>query len=160
MRAPVESAMNAREAELGGGMGGLADDTKEVASGDRLTLLWRRVKEHRIAQWTIGYVAVAYGIQHVVTLTSEALDWPHAATRVSFLVLALGLPVAMTLAWYHGERASRRISGPELTIISLLLVGVSILFYSFVRPTAETATATAPAAQEASVTAARAAWHD
>ncbi len=34
---------------------------------------------------------------------------------------------------------------------------MSILFYSFVRPTAETATATAPVAREASVTAARAA---
>ncbi len=138
-------------------MGGLTDGTKgaDIPSNDRLTLLWRRVKDHRIAQWTVGYVAVAYGIQHAVTLTSEALDWPHAVTRVSFLLLALGLPVAMTLAWYHGERASRRVSGPELTIISLLLVGVSILFYSFVRPTAETATATAPVAQEASVTAAR-----
>src|SRR5579863_9218618 len=94
---------------------------------DRFTALWRRMKDHRIAQWTVGYVAVAYGIQHAVTLTSEAFDWPHVVTRISMLLLVLGIPLAMTFAWYHGERASRRISGPELTIISLLLVGISVL---------------------------------
>src|SRR5665213_3344071 len=106
----------------------------ELPTGDNLSPLWRRIKEHRIAQWSIGYVAVAYGIQHAVTLTSEALDWPHGVERVSIILLALGLPVAMTLAWYHGERASRRISGPELSIISILLVIASLLFYVFVRP--------------------------
>ena len=109
------------------------------APPDRFTALWRRMKDHRIAQWTVGYVAVAYGIQHAVTLTSEALDWPHAVTRVSFLLLALGLPVAMTLAWYHGERASRRISAGELSIVSLLLVVASFAFYAVVRPQANVA---------------------
>ena len=117
-------------------MGGLADGTKgsEAASEDRLALLWRRVKEHRIAQWTVGYVAVAYGIQHAVTLTAEAFDWPHAVTRLSMLLLALGLPLAMTVAWYHGERASRRISAGELSILSVLLVIASLLFFVFVSP--------------------------
>ncbi len=80
MRAPVEFGMKYREPSWAAAWVGLLDGTKgpEVTSGDRLALLWRRVKEHRIAQWTIGYVAVAYGIQHAVTLTSEALDWPHA----------------------------------------------------------------------------------
>jgi hypothetical protein len=32
-----------------------------------LALLLRRIKKHGIAQWTMGYVAVAYGIQHAVT---------------------------------------------------------------------------------------------
>jgi TolB-like protein/Tfp pilus assembly protein PilF len=103
-------------------------------SGDQVSALWRRLKEHRIAQWAIGYVAVAYGIQHAVVLTTESLDWPHVVTRVSMLLLALGLPMAITLAWYHGERVNRRISGPELTIISILLVGISLLFYEFIRP--------------------------
>src|ERR1700674_5060818 len=119
-------------AELGGGMSGLADGTKgpEVASGDRLALLWRRVKEHRIAQWTVGYVAVAYGIQHAVTLTREAFKWPDGVIRISILLLALGLPIAMTLAWYHGERVSRRASGAEMALISIFLVIASLVFYA------------------------------
>ena len=136
-------------------MGGLTNDKKGAAE-DRLALLWRRVKEHRIAQRTVGYVAVAYGIQHGVTLTADAYDWPHSITRVSITLLALGVPVAMTLAWYHGERVSRRISAGELSILSALLLVASLLFYGLVRPAQEIA-ARAPAAKEASVTAARAA---
>src|SRR6266700_941766 len=123
-------------------------------SVDRLSLLWRRINDHKMVQWSVAYVALAYGVQHAVTLITEAFEWPHAVERVSMLLLALGLPLVMTLAWYHGARASRRISGPELTIISILLVMSSLLFYVFVRPSAELA---APAAQQAGVTAARSA---
>ena len=123
---------------------------------DRVTVLWRRLKDHRNAQWTVGYVALAYGIQHAVTLTSEAFKWPDSIIRISMLLLALGLPVAMTLAWYHGVRVSRRISAGEMAIVSLLLVLISFAFYATVRPAPEFA-ARAPVAQEASVTAARAA---
>ena len=106
---------------------------------ERVSALWRRFKEHRIAQWSLGYIAVAYGIQHAVVLTTESLDWPHIVTRVSMLLLALGLPVAMTIAWYQGARANHRVSGPELTIISILLVGISLMFYEFIRPAEQTA---------------------
>jgi len=68
-----------------------------AATPDQLSALWRRLKEYRIAQWSVGYVAVAYGIQHAVTLTSEALEWPHGIERASMILLALGLPVAVAL---------------------------------------------------------------
>ena len=98
------------------------DKTVEPAGTDRMAQLWRRLKEHRLAQWTVGYVAVAYGIQHAVILTSESFDWPGIVARISMLLLALGLPVAMTFAWYHGDTVNRRISGGELAIVSTLLV--------------------------------------
>src|SRR5215469_766108 len=137
----------------------MKDETSRTGSGstpeDFLSAAWLRVKQHRIAQWTVGYVAVAYGIQHAATLTSEAFDWPHAVTRLSMLVLILGVPLAMTFAWYHGERASRGFSRAEFSILATLLLGVSILFYAFVQPATRTVTAAVSAAQEASVTAAR-----
>src|SRR5204862_6442157 len=122
---------------------------------DRLSLLWRRINDRKIVQWAIAYVALAYGIQHGVVLTTEAFLWPHMIQGISMLVLASGLPVVMTFAWYHGERASRRISGPELTIISLLLVMSSLMFYVFVRPSEPIALV--PSAQQAGVAPARAA---
>jgi TolB-like protein/Tfp pilus assembly protein PilF len=117
-------------------MGGLADGTKgsEVTSQDRLALLWRRVREHKVVQWTAAYVAIAYGIQHGITLTSEAFEWPHAVTRVSMLLLVLSLPIAIIVAWYHGARANKRVSGAELSLISIFLLIGSLLFYIFVRP--------------------------
>jgi TolB-like protein len=74
------------------------------------------------------------------------------------LLLVLGLPVVITLAGYHGARASRRISGPELTIISILLVMSSLLFFMFVRPSEEVAAVSA--VQQAGVVAARRAAAD
>ncbi|MEA2824498.1 MAG: hypothetical protein QOF03_980, partial [Alphaproteobacteria bacterium] len=108
-------------------------------SVDRLSLLWRRINDHKIVQWSVAYVALAYGVQHAIILTSEAFDWPHALVRVSMLLLVLGLPLVMTFAWYHGERASRQFSRAEMTIVSILLVGISLFFYVFVRPSEEMA---------------------
>src|SRR5215469_15690493 len=106
------------------------ESTSHAETPDRVTTLWRRAKEHRIAQWTVGYVAVAYGIQHAATLTAEALEWPNAVLRISLVLLALGLPVAMTLAWYHGDRTAHRISDGELAIVSVMLLGISLAFYA------------------------------
>src|SRR6266550_9364019 len=69
-------------------------------SVDRLSLLWQRVNDHKMVQWSVAYVALAYGIQHGVELTSDAFEWPRAVVRISMLLLVLGLPVVMTLAWY------------------------------------------------------------
>jgi hypothetical protein len=57
--------------------------------------LWCRINEHKLLQWSIAYLALAYGIQHGVTLTSEAFDWPHVVERVSMLQLILGLPMVL-----------------------------------------------------------------
>ena len=32
-------------------------------SVDRLSQLWRRINEYKIAQWSVAYVALAYAIQ-------------------------------------------------------------------------------------------------
>ena len=74
------------------------DQSDLPPSRDRGSTLWRRLKEHRIAQWSAGYIAVAYGIQHAVSLTSEALEWPHEVERASMILLALGLPLLAATA--------------------------------------------------------------
>src|SRR5262249_14096323 len=53
------------------------------------------------------------------------------------------------------ERASRRISGPELTIIAILLAIGSLFFYVLVRPSEEVTASRAPAVQQGSVAGAR-----
>ncbi len=116
-----------------------------------LARLWSYINQRKVVQWSIGYVALAYSVQQAVGLTSEAFEWPQVVLRVSMLLLALGLPLVVTLAWYHGDRGSQRVSGPELAIISMLLVVGSVLFFMFVQPSAQQ-----QAAQEqASVAAAR-----
>ena len=74
----------------------MSEDTGRASpkppSVDRLSLLWRRVKDHKMVQWSVAYIALAYGLQHGVILTSESFEWPNAVARISMLLLALGLP--------------------------------------------------------------------
>jgi TolB-like protein len=117
---------------------------------DRLSEFWRRIYDRKMVQWSVAYIAVAYAIQHGIVLTGEAFGWPEAVLRVSMLLLILGLPVVVTFAWYHGERSSRHFSTAEMTIVSILLMIGSILFYAFVQPQ-QAAVAAASPQQQASV---------
>jgi TolB-like protein len=112
-----------------------------------LSRLWTSINERKIVQWSIGYVALAYSVQHGVVLTGEAFEWPHEVVRISMLLLSLGLPMVVTIAWYHGDKGSQRISGPELSIISILLVIGSLLFFVFVKPSEEHGPIAAPSHQ-------------
>ena len=125
---------------------------------DRVAGLWRRVSEHKLVQWGVAYVALAYGVQHAIILTSESFEWPNAVARISMLLFALGLPLVMTFAWYHGERASRQFSKAEMTIVSILLLLGTFMFYAFVRPSEVTTNTSA--VREAGVVAARSAAAD
>jgi len=76
--------------------------------------IWVRIKEHKVAQWLLAYLALAYTLVQGVAMLSEALDWPHGLIRLITLVPILGIPVTAFLAWYHGAHAQRRVSGVEL----------------------------------------------
>jgi TolB-like protein len=57
--------------------------------------------------------------------------------RVITALLVLGIPVAVTVAWYHGDRGAQRVTGAELAIIALLLLIGAALLVVLVRPAAE-----------------------
>ena len=82
---------------------------------------WRRVREHKVVQWLLAYAAAAYTLLHIVEMVGAALDWPHVVARIVTIGLFFGTPLVATLAWYHGHRALRWVSGPELAILTLLL---------------------------------------
>lgn len=95
--------------------------------------VWDRIKEHKVVQWTVAYAAAAYTLLHAMEMVSDALDWPHIVIRVLTLLLILGAPLAATLAWYHGHRAQHRVSGPELAIITVLLIIAGTVLWHYGR---------------------------
>jgi adenylate cyclase len=124
-------------------------DSKPSAQQSVLAALWAQIREHKVVQWTLAYLAIAYTLLHGAEMLSEALEWPHLVIRVFTLVLMLGIPVAAVLAWYHGSRAQRRVSGMEMAIlVALLLIGGTLLWNAWKQPhahAAETALTQAPA---------------
>jgi adenylate cyclase len=90
-----------------------------------------RLKHHKVIEWTLAYAALAYTVLHGVEMLSAAQEWPHVIVRVFSLVLILGVPVVATLAWYHGAKGLKGISGPELAILTVLLFIAGSLLWFF-----------------------------
>ena len=86
-----------------------------------LAAVWDRLKHHKVVQWTLAYLAVAYTLLHGAEMLGGSLGWPHGLLRVFTLILILLVPVVITLAWYHGARGQQRASGTEIMIIAILL---------------------------------------
>lgn len=70
----------------------------------------------------MAYIAFGYAALHGAEMLRDAFEWSPAVPRFTFLALAVGLPIAMTLAWYHGHRAQHRVSRSELATLVVLLV--------------------------------------
>lgn len=87
----------------------------------RASAIWDRIKHHKVVQWTIGYLALAYTLLHGAEMLGISRGWSHGLLRLFTLLLILGVPVVITLSWYHGARGQRRIGGTKLMIIALLL---------------------------------------
>jgi adenylate cyclase len=113
--------------------------------------VWERIKQHKVVQWTLAYLALAYTLLHGAELLQNSLGWPHAAVRVTALLLIVGVPVVIIVAWYHGARGQRHVSGTEIMIIAILLAlgGAFIWRDSQTRHAEAGAAAGAPAAEQA-----------
>ncbi|HEY2275890.1 MAG TPA: hypothetical protein VGH61_10340 [Steroidobacteraceae bacterium] len=86
-----------------------------------LERIWERVKAHKVVQWTLAYLAVAYTLLHGAEMLSHSFGWPHTVLRAFAALLILGVPVVITISWYHGTYARQRVSATEVMIIAILL---------------------------------------
>ena len=112
---------------------------------------WDRVKDHKLIQWAAAYLGAALAIGQAQDLVANAFAWPSLVGRVVVITLIVGFPIALTVAWYHGHRALRRISVGELSILSALVL-IGALFFTVALRRDEGAPA--PAAQALNATAA------
>ncbi len=83
--------------------------------------IWERIKAHKVVQWTLAYLAVAYTLLHGAEMLAHSFSWPHALLRGFAALLVLGVPVVVALSWYHGTYARQRVSATEVMVIALLL---------------------------------------
>ena len=111
--------------------------------------IWTRLRRRKVVQWSAAYVAAAWALLQGLEFLADLYGWPTAFLRVVTLALAVGLPIVVTLAWYHGDRGEQQVGGTELTIVALLfLLGGGVVWYY--QRTADTTTTgtSAPAAEK------------
>ena len=80
-----------------------------------------KLRRRKVVQWGVAFAAAAWTLLQVIEYLTETYAWPPQIRQVATLVLALGLPIVLIIAWYHGDRGEQRVSGAELVIIALLL---------------------------------------
>ena len=100
----------------------------EAASG-----FLARMRQRKLVQWTLAYVAFAFALIQVLDVIAQRFAWPGQIERVLILALAIGFVVMVVLAWYHGERGVQRVSGTEIVILALLLALGGGLLWRFAR---------------------------
>src|SRR5205085_5829833 len=82
---------------------------------------FQRLKQRKLVQWAIAYVAAAFALLQGIDIVAQQFDWPEGVRRGITLALVVGFFVTLILAWYHGERGAQRVTGAELLIIGLVL---------------------------------------
>jgi adenylate cyclase len=106
-----------------------AEPNHPPASPISIGTIWDRLRHHKVVQWSVAYLALAYTLLHGAEMLAGSLGWPHVWLRVFTLLLIIGVPVVLTIAWYHGARGQQRVSGTEVMIIALLLaVGGAVVW--------------------------------
>jgi TolB-like protein len=116
---------------------------------------WDKLRRRKVVQWGVAYAAGAWGFLQGLEYVSDTFGWPGRLQQVATLALAIGLPLVLVIAWYHGDRGHQRVTAAELAIITLLFMVGGGIFWRYERtgesppPPAEPATVAAAAADAA-----------
>lgn len=105
--------------------------------------LWLdRLRKRKLFEWTLAYLAGAWLVMQLVEVLAGRWPLPLGLQRGIDLMLVVGFFVAVTLAWYHGEKGRQRVTGPELLILATLLfiAGGLLAFLGRAEPSSQATT--------------------
>ena len=80
------------------------------------------LKERKLVQWGLAYLAGAWLLIQVLDLLTETFHWPAGVERIATVLLAVGFLAALVLAWFHGEKGAQRTSAVEVGMLTGILV--------------------------------------
>jgi hypothetical protein len=83
--------------------------------------LFDRLKERKLVQWALAYLAGAFVVVQLMDALESALGLTPTVQQAILLFLVIGFPITLILAWYHGEQGRQRVSWPEALMIGGLL---------------------------------------
>jgi TolB-like protein/Tfp pilus assembly protein PilF len=116
------------------------------------TPTFERLMRRKVVQWSLAYAAGAWALVQVIEFAVGTFQWPEPLVRGAAAAAVAGLPVVITLAWYHGDRGRPRVTRGELAVLAVFVaIGVAAVIR-----VAHLPASTRPAASAASDQASRA----
>ena len=94
----------------------------------------QRLRERKLVQWALAYLAGAFVVIQVMDALEGPLGLSQGVQQALLVLLLVGFPILLVVAWYHGEQGRQRVSGPELLMIGSILVVSGLLgtrFFAF-----------------------------
>ena len=83
-----------------------------------------RLKDRKVVQWALAYLAGAWLFLEVAEYVAEAFLWPPLVLQLLLAAAGVGFFLTLVLAWYHGERGHQRVGGAEIVLLAgILAVG-------------------------------------
>ena len=102
---------------------------------------WAKLRRRKVVQWGIAYAGGSWVVLQVIGFFADAFHWPELTKQFAAIALIVGFPIALTPAWYHGDRGDRHLSRGELAVLGmLLLLGGSVVWLYVQRVTQVPAT--------------------
>ena len=92
---------------------------------------WTRLRRRKVVRWGLAYIAGAWAVLQGIAFFADVFGWPFQSKRIASLLLVIGLPLTVVLAWYHGDRGQQRVTRAEFAwLIALLLLGAGTLWWA------------------------------
>ena len=100
-----------------------------------MTDLWTKLRQRKLVQWAVAYVAFAFALLQGIDIVAQRFDWPAGIERGLIVALVMGFFAALVIAWYHGERGEQRVTGMEILLLAVLLAIGGGFLWQFTRST-------------------------
>jgi hypothetical protein len=76
-----------------------------------------KLRRRKVVQWGLAYAAGAWALLQAIGFFSDTFHWPELTKQFAAIALIVGLPIVLTLAWYHGDKGQQRITRDEAAIL-------------------------------------------
>jgi hypothetical protein len=93
-----------------------------MAREGHVSSLIRNLKGKKVVQWALGYLAGAFVALQLMDALEGPLGLSQRIQQSVVALLAMGLVVAVIVAWYHGEGGRQRVSLTEIMALGVALV--------------------------------------
>ena len=87
-----------------------------------MSSFFQQLKQRKITQWTLAYLAGAWLFLEVFGFIADHFGWRNYIVQGLTITLGMGVLVILVLAWFHGEKGHQRLGFVEGSLLGALVL--------------------------------------